>query len=104
MNATDALRRAARIGHVNLKVSNLERSLAFYDGVLGLRVTKRIGDEAAFLAYEGYHHDVCINVAKPRRLTLIEHGTCRSEVCFSARPEEMPASYVTWKSIPIGPR
>jgi catechol-2,3-dioxygenase len=53
MNATHGLRRAGRIGHVNLKVSNLERSLAFYEGVLGLRVTNRIGDAAAFLAYDG---------------------------------------------------
>jgi catechol 2,3-dioxygenase len=58
--------RAARIGHVNLKVSNLDRSLAFYEGVLGLKVTKRIGDEAAFLAYEGYHHDICINTWQSR--------------------------------------
>jgi catechol 2,3-dioxygenase len=66
MNVTHALRRAGRIGHVNLKVSNLERSLAFYEGVLGLRVTKRIGDEAAFLAYEGYHHDICLNTWQSR--------------------------------------
>jgi catechol-2,3-dioxygenase len=45
---------------------NLERSLAFYEGVLGLKVTKRIGDEAAFLAYEGYHHDICINTWQSR--------------------------------------
>jgi catechol 2,3-dioxygenase len=66
MNATHATPRAARIGHVNLKVSNLERSLAFYEGVLGLKVTKRIGEEAAFLAYEGYHHDICINTWQSR--------------------------------------
>jgi catechol 2,3-dioxygenase len=66
MNAPHPGARAARIGHVNLKVSNLERSLAFYEGVLGLRVTKRVGDEAAFLAYEGYHHDICINTWQSR--------------------------------------
>jgi catechol 2,3-dioxygenase len=69
MNAVDTASRAdrpARIGHVNLKVSNVERSLAFYEGVLGLEVTKRIGDEAAFLAYEGYHHDICINTWQSR--------------------------------------
>jgi catechol 2,3-dioxygenase len=69
MNEDDAATgsvRAARIGHVNLKVANLNRSLAFYEGVLGLKVTKRIGDEAAFLAYEGYHHDICINTWQSR--------------------------------------
>jgi catechol 2,3-dioxygenase len=56
----------ARIGHVNLKVADLERSLAFYEGVLGFKITKRIGDEAAFLAYGGYHHDICINTWESR--------------------------------------
>ncbi len=51
----------ARIGHINLKVADLNRSLAFYEGVLGFKITKRIGDEAAFLAYGDYHHDICIN-------------------------------------------
>ena len=50
-----------RIGHVNLKVSNLQRALTFYHDVLGLQVTKRIGDAAAFLAFDSYHHDICIN-------------------------------------------
>jgi catechol 2,3-dioxygenase len=58
--------RGARIGHVNLKVSNLEGSLAFYRDVLGLKVTKRIGDTAAFLAYGDYHHDICINTWESR--------------------------------------
>ena len=58
--------RGARIGHVNLKVSNLESALAFYRDVLGLKVTKRIGDTAAFLAYGDYHHDICINTWESR--------------------------------------
>ena len=56
----------ARIGHVNLKVSNLQRSLAFYQGVLGFKVTKRLGDAAAFLAHGDYHHDICINTWESR--------------------------------------
>ena len=56
----------ARIGHVNLKVANLDRALAFYEGVLGLRVTKRIGYQAAFLAYGDYHHDICVNTWESR--------------------------------------
>ena len=50
-----------RIGHVHLKVSNLQRSLDFYCGVLGLELTQRLGDEAAFLAAGGYHHHVALN-------------------------------------------
>jgi catechol 2,3-dioxygenase len=56
----------ARIGHVNLKVADLQRSLAFYEGVLGLKITKRIGDQAAFLAFGDYHHDICINTWESR--------------------------------------
>ena len=55
-----------RIGHVNLKVANLDRALAFYEGVLGLRINKRIGNDAAFLAFGGYHHDICINTWQSR--------------------------------------
>jgi catechol 2,3-dioxygenase len=51
---------SARIGHVNLSVADLERSLAFYQGVLRMKVTKLM-DNAAFLAFEDYHHDLCIN-------------------------------------------
>jgi catechol 2,3-dioxygenase len=50
-----------RIGHVHLKVSNLEQSLAFYSGVLGLSITQRIGDSAVFLSAGAYHHHIAIN-------------------------------------------
>ena len=50
-----------RIGHVHLKVANLERSLAFYQGVLGFSVTLRVGDSAAFLSAGGYHHHLGLN-------------------------------------------
>ncbi len=50
-----------RIGHVHLKVADLARSLAFYHGVLGLPVTQRMGDRAAFLAAGGYHHHIGLN-------------------------------------------
>lgn len=51
----------ARVGHVNLKVSDLERSLLFYRDLLGMRVTKLIPEQAAFLSFGDYHHDLCIN-------------------------------------------
>lgn len=50
-----------RIGHVHLKVADLERSLAFYCGVLGFGLTQRFGLQAAFLAAGGYHHHIGLN-------------------------------------------
>ena len=50
-----------RIGHVHLKVADLERAIAFYGGVLGFEVTQRLGDQAAFLAAGGYHHHIGLN-------------------------------------------
>jgi catechol 2,3-dioxygenase len=49
------------IGHVHLKVADLERALDFYQGVLGLELTQRFGREAAFLSAGGYHHHVGLN-------------------------------------------
>lgn len=50
-----------RIGHVHLKVADLDRALAFYHGVLGLEVTQRMGRQAAFLSAGGYHHHLGLN-------------------------------------------
>src|SRR3954454_19979997 len=52
---------AVRIGHVHLKVADLERSLAFYCGVLGFEVTQRWGTQAAFISAGGYHHHIGLN-------------------------------------------
>jgi catechol 2,3-dioxygenase len=49
------------IGHVHLKVSDLERAIAFYRDVLGFEVQHRYGDEAAFLSAGGYHHHLGLN-------------------------------------------
>jgi catechol 2,3-dioxygenase len=51
----------ARIGHVHLKVADLDRSLAFYQGVLGFEVTQRYGKNAVFLSAGGYHHHIGLN-------------------------------------------
>jgi catechol 2,3-dioxygenase len=50
-----------RIGHVHLKVADLERALGFYSGMLGLQVMQRLGDGAAFLSAGGYHHHIALN-------------------------------------------
>ena len=49
------------IGHVHLKVADLERSLAFYCGVLGFELMQRYGKEAAFISAGGYHHHIGLN-------------------------------------------
>ena len=49
------------IGHVHLKVADLERSLAFYCGVLGFELTQRWGGQAAFISAGGYHHHIGLN-------------------------------------------
>lgn len=51
-----------RIGHVHLKVSDLERSLDFYCGLLGFELTTKYGDGAAFISAGGYHHHIGLNV------------------------------------------
>ena len=50
-----------RIGHVHLKVADLERAISFYHGVLGFDVVQRLGDAAAFLSAGGYHHHIGLN-------------------------------------------
>jgi catechol 2,3-dioxygenase len=50
-----------RIGHVHLKVADIDRSLAFYCGVLGFELIQRYGSEAAFIAAGGYHHHIGLN-------------------------------------------
>ncbi|GAB1487620.1 VOC family protein [Opitutaceae bacterium] len=50
-----------RIGHVHLKVADLERALAFYCGVLGFQLTQRYGRQAAFVSAGGYHHHIGLN-------------------------------------------
>jgi catechol 2,3-dioxygenase len=49
------------IGHVHIKVSDIDRALAFYVGVLGFEEQARMGDEAAFLSAGGYHHHIGLN-------------------------------------------
>jgi catechol 2,3-dioxygenase len=74
----------ADIGHVHLKVSDIDRALAFYRDVLGFDVTQRMGDEAAFLSAGGYHHHIGLNTWEsrgapppPRRTTGLYHVAIR---------------------------
>ena len=61
-----AINPQVRIGHVHLKVADLERSLSFYCGVLGFQLMQRIGAEAAFVSAGGYHHHIGLNTWESR--------------------------------------
>jgi catechol 2,3-dioxygenase len=55
-----------RIGHVHLKVADLDRALAFYTGVLGFDIIARYGTQAAFISAGGYHHHIGLNTWESR--------------------------------------
>jgi len=59
--ATENLHPDVRIGHVHLRVSDLQRSLDFYCGVLGFQLVQRMGNSAAFVSAGGYHHHIGLN-------------------------------------------
>ena len=50
-----------RVGHIHLKVADLDRSIAFYSGVLGFELQQKMGSQAAFLSAGGYHHHIGLN-------------------------------------------
>ncbi len=50
-----------RIGHVHLKVSDIDKALAFYQGLLGFEITQRYGSQAVFISAGGYHHHIGLN-------------------------------------------
>jgi catechol 2,3-dioxygenase len=55
-----------RIGHVHLKVADIDRALAFYCGVLGFELMQRFGGQAAFISAGGYHHHIGLNTWESR--------------------------------------
>jgi catechol 2,3-dioxygenase len=72
------------IGHVHLKVADIDRSLAFYSGVLGFELQQRLGDSAAFVSAGGYHHHIGLNTWEskggsppPRGTTGLYHVAIR---------------------------
>jgi catechol 2,3-dioxygenase len=66
MATPDPIHSDVRIGHVHLKVSDLERAVAFYRDVLGFEVMQRYGTQAAFLSAGGYHHHIGLNTWESR--------------------------------------
>lgn len=64
-----------RIGHVHLKVADLERAIAFYRDVLGFELTQRYGRQAAFLSAGGYHHHIGLNTWESQGGSLPQPGS-----------------------------
>jgi catechol 2,3-dioxygenase len=61
MKAAQPIDPQVRMGHVHLKVANLERAIGFYRDILGFELMQRMGDQAAFLSAGGYHHHIALN-------------------------------------------
>lgn len=61
MSQSPAVAAGTRIGHVHLKVADLDRALGFYCGVLGFELMQRMGSGAAFISAGGYHHHIGLN-------------------------------------------
>ena len=66
MSTNDRIHPQVRVGHVHLKVADLDRSITFYRDVLGFEVTQRMGQDAAFLSAGGYHHHIGLNIWESR--------------------------------------
>ncbi|MGH7179593.1 MAG: VOC family protein [Tepidisphaeraceae bacterium] len=75
MEREAAIDPSVRIGHVHLKVADIERALAFYRDVLGFELTQRMGGDAAFLSAGGYHHHIGLNTWQSRRGSAPGPGT-----------------------------
>lgn len=80
----DAIDPRVDVGHVHLKVADLDRALGFYCAVLGFELQARIGDEAAFISAGGYHHHIGLNtweskdgLPPPRGTTGLYHTAIR---------------------------
>lgn len=63
-----------KIGHIHLKVSNIDKALSFYCDILGFELTQRIGDQAAFISAGGYHHHIGLNTWESRDGTPPPNG------------------------------
>jgi len=78
-----------RIGHVHLKVADLDRALAFYVGVLGFQLMQKYGDQAAFIAAGGYHHHIGLNTWESKGGSPPPPGTTglfHTAVLYPTRP------------------
>src|SRR5215210_3525814 len=96
------------IGHVHLKVANIDRALGFYRDILGFEVTQRYGEEAVFLSAGGYHHHIGLNTwmsrnAAPLRRALPSRHPVSGEAGSRPRPQVAPPVRLSHRRC-LGPR
>jgi catechol 2,3-dioxygenase len=72
---TEPIDAGVDIGHVHLKVADLDRALRFYRDVLGFELQQQLGDQAAFLSAGGYHHHIGLNTWESRGGSPPPRGT-----------------------------
>jgi catechol 2,3-dioxygenase len=90
LHTANALDPRVRIGHVHLKVADLERALNFYCGVLGFELMQRYGNEAAFVSAGGYHHHIGLNTWESAGGSSPPSGTTglyHLAILYPSRPE-----------------
>lgn len=75
MSAEKIIDPDVRIGHVHLKVADIDRALAFYEGVLGFKIMQRYGEQAAFVSAGGYHHHIALNTWESKGGSPPPYGT-----------------------------
>ncbi|MGA8853859.1 MAG: VOC family protein [Christiangramia sp.] len=79
-----------RIGHVHLKVSNIEKALKFYRDILGFQITEKIGDQAVFLSAGDYHHHIGLNTwnsENSSRASKSGVGLFHAAILYNSREE-----------------
>lgn len=90
MSKPGPIGRGVRIGHVHLKVADLERALKFYCGVLGFELTQQFGAQAAFVSAGGYHHHIGLNTWESRGASPPPRGATglyHVAILYPSRPE-----------------
>ena len=89
------------IGHVHLKVADLDRALVFYCDVLGFDLTTRIGDSAAFISAGGYHHHIGLNTWQSKGGNPPPHGSTGLFHLAIRYPDRLTLQRVLTAGIPL---